>query len=447
MYFSGNAYLNVSSPSESILTVNDRPIAAVYDGTGAFVALADDVGFGWCPNSWENLGQTDNFRFWQNALAWLIRHSKTKSQKPSSADKSNKNTNSDFSAKLTVFVNQRGVKIFIDDVQYDTEYGDSPFIYDSLSPASYTIRVEKRGYQTESRTVTLSHKQKLSLRFNLVPAVGELDGSVDNSKAAQSKRARIVKEDANGNKTKNDENSADLAKQYYDSGSAYLKSGKFDLAITNFTKIIEINPKYEDTYFLLGDAYRGNKQYDLAIACFTKAIEYNPNSAFAYSSRAFAYRLIGEVDKSIADATKAIELAPNEADIYHTRALAYSRKGETDLAISDYTKAIELLPDFYFAYLNRGSSYYDKNDYDRAIADATKAIEIYDKSDNGYELRGRSYFAKKDYDRAIVDISKAIEINPKEKVFYINRATAFDAIGRNDLAAVDRQKAKELGGQ
>lgn len=447
MYFSGNAYLNVSSPSESILTVNNRPIAAVYDGTGAFVALADDVGFGWGPNSWENLGSTDNFRFWQNALAWLIKHSKTKSQKSSSADKSDKNTDSDFSAKLTVSVNQSGVKIFIDDVQYDTEYGNSPFVYDSLAPASYTIRVEKSGYQTQSRTVTLAHKQKLSLRFDLVAAVGGLDISVDNSKATQGKRARIVEGDADSNETKKDANSAALAKQYYDNGSAYLKSGKFDLAITNFTKTIEINPKYEDTYFLLGRAYKENNQYDLAIACFTKAIEYNPNSAWAYSSRAFTNRLIGEVDKSIADATKAIELNPNEGDIYHTRALAYSRKGETDLAISDYTKAIELLPDFYFAYLNRGSSYYDKNDYDRAIADATKAIEIYDKSDDAYELRGRCYFAKKDYDRAIADISKAIEINPKEKVFYINRATAYEALGRNDLAAVDRQKAKKLGGQ
>lgn len=209
MYFSQHAYLNVSSPSEAILTVSERPIAAIYDGTGAFVALSDDVGFGWAPNSWENLGPTDNFRFWQNALTWLIRHSKTKRPEPSSANKSNNDTNSDFSAKLTVFVNQKGVKIFIDDVQYDTEYGDSPFIFDSLAPASYTIRVEKSGYQTETRTITLAHKQKSSLTFNLVAVIGGLNGSVDNSKAAQGTRARIVEGDANSHKTKNDANSAD----------------------------------------------------------------------------------------------------------------------------------------------------------------------------------------------------------------------------------------------
>jgi uncharacterized membrane protein len=76
MYLSGYVYLNVSDPAESILSVNEQPIAAAYTGTGSFVALADDVGFGWEPNRWDNLGPTDNFTFWRNSLRWLINQSK-----------------------------------------------------------------------------------------------------------------------------------------------------------------------------------------------------------------------------------------------------------------------------------------------------------------------------------------------------------------------------------
>lgn len=440
MYFKHYAYLNISGSSEAVLTINGQPIAAAYDGKdggGAFVVLSDDLEYGWGPNVGDNFS-ADNIDFWKNSLRWLIERSKANRSKSPSANKSAKNPNSDSPAKLTVFSNLNGVKVFIDDVQHSTENKPSPYIFDSLRAGSYTIRIEKSGYQTQSRTITLAPNQNLTERFDLV--------AVDDSKTLPVTRVRIV-EDAT---TKNEANSATLTKQYYDSGVAHLENEQFDLAITDFKKIIEIDSKYADAYFWLGRAYRGNKQYDLAIACFTKAIEDDANSAWAYNDRAFTYRLVGEVDKSITDAAQAIELDPKEAEFYHTRALAYSRKGETDLAISDYTKAIELAPDFYFAYLNRASIFQGQKDYDRVIADATKAIEIYDESDAGYEIRGQAYFAKQDYDRAIADFSKAIEINPQSRLYstltmaYQNRGEVYYNKKQFDSAITDFTKVIEI---
>jgi PEGA domain len=160
IYFSQHADLNVSDPSEPILSVSGKPIAAVYSGIGAFVALSDDAEFGWQPNRWENLGPTDNFTFWRNSLRWLINQSKIKKSKNAAADTS---------AGLIVSVNQKDVKIFIDELEYDVRSLKSPFKYDSLSPGTYTIRVEKAGYKTETRTVILTPKQKLSVKFVLTP--------------------------------------------------------------------------------------------------------------------------------------------------------------------------------------------------------------------------------------------------------------------------------------
>jgi uncharacterized membrane protein len=163
MYFSPHTNLNVFSPAESVLSVNEQPIAAVYTGAGSFVALADDVGFGWQPNRWENLGATDNFTFWRNSLRWLISRSKTKKSKNVSDE------NSDTSSGLIVYVKQKDVDIFIDDISYDVRYKKSPFKFDSLSPGTYTIKIEKTGYKTETRTITLKHKQKLLVKYDLIP--------------------------------------------------------------------------------------------------------------------------------------------------------------------------------------------------------------------------------------------------------------------------------------
>jgi uncharacterized membrane protein len=164
MYFSQHAFLNISNPAESILNVNSQPIAAVYNGIGAFVALGDDVGFGWNPNNWDNFGATDNFTFWRNSLRWLISQSKIKKSKSTTSGE-----DSETSAGLTVIVKQKDVEIFIDDISYDVRYKKSPFKFDSLLPGTYTIRVEKAGYKSETRTVTLKHKQKLPVKFELAP--------------------------------------------------------------------------------------------------------------------------------------------------------------------------------------------------------------------------------------------------------------------------------------
>ena len=112
-----------------------------------------------------------------------------------------------------------------------------------------------------------------------------------------------------------------------------------------------------------GDLYRGpvdfarldNGKYDLAIADFTKAIELNPRLALAYLNRGLAYASKGQFDLAITDFTKVIELNPRLAIAYYKRGVAYADgKGQFDHAIADCTTAIELNPRYVEAYYSRG---------------------------------------------------------------------------------------------
>lgn len=61
------------------------------------------------------------------------------------------------------------------------------------------------------------------------------------------------------------------ADDYNNRGYDYYKKGKFDLAISDYTKAIELNPQYAEAYFRRGCAYEKKGRFDLAKSDYAKA--------------------------------------------------------------------------------------------------------------------------------------------------------------------------------
>lgn len=142
----------------------------------------------------------------------------------------------------------------------------------------------------------------------------------------------------------------DNAALYYNQGVARYEKGDYAEAIKDYTKAIELNPRYADAHYNRGIAYDDKGEYDRAIKDYTKAIELNPGYADAYVNRGIAYGRKGEYDQAISDFNEAIEIDPNVATAYYNRGLAYNKKGQYEQSISDYTKAIEVEPGYSSAY-------------------------------------------------------------------------------------------------
>jgi tetratricopeptide (TPR) repeat protein len=165
-----------------------------------------------------------------------------------------------------------------------------------------------------------------------------------------------------------------------------------------------------EAYYNRGVRYCKAGAFDLAISDFNKAIEINPRDAAAYCARGDAYGKEGAHDLAISDLNKAIEINPDFADAYFTRGFAYAEEGAHGLATSDYTKAIEINPAFAGAYCNRGVEYNVKGQHDLAISDFNKAIEINPKEGQHYYYRGVTYAAKDEFDKAWKDVHKAQDL-------------------------------------
>ena len=227
-------------------------------------------------------------------------------------------------------------------------------------------------------------------------------------------------------------------------GIAYSEKGKYDEAISAFSKAIALDPEDAIAYCHRAVAYYNKGRFYRAIDDFTKVISLKPNDILGYYSRGVAYRSRGIFDKAIQDFNTVINLTSSEAIGYYSRGATYHRKGEIDRAITDYDKAIELDSDDAEAYYYRGAAYRDKGEVDKAIANYDKAIRLKPQFAEVYTLRGIIHHGESELEKAIEDHSKAIELKPKYAEAYVNRGVAYRDKGELEKAIEDHSKAIEL---
>lgn len=103
------------------------------------------------------------------------------------------------------------------------------------------------------------------------------------------------------------------AQEHVDAGHSYYAQKQWDMAIDEYTKAIELRPKFAEAYWGRGLSYFYKEDYDKAIAEYTAAIEADPNYAQAYYQRGIAYLTIGDYDKGHVDFKKAVEIADTKA--------------------------------------------------------------------------------------------------------------------------------------
>lgn len=126
-------------------------------------------------------------------------------------------------------------------------------------------------------------------------------------------------------------------------GVQYDDQGKYEQAINEFTRAIEINSGYADIYNKRGLSYYNQEKYDQALRDYNKAIEINPRYTDAFNNRGIVYYQQEQYDQAISNYTKAIEIDPKYAKAYHNRGLVYFvNLKDTDKGCADWQKACEL---------------------------------------------------------------------------------------------------------
>jgi len=150
--------------------------------------------------------------------------------------------------------------------------------------------------------------------------------------------------------------------------------------IASLTRVVNANPNSPEAYNVRGSAFGQAGRNREAIEDFSKAIQLNPRFYQAYANRALIYRQTGDpsrkTQQAFRDYERAIQLGTTNPRAYHSRGLMLQSNGQHDLAIQDFTSAISLAPDAAEPYNARGASYIATNDNENAWADINKALNL-----------------------------------------------------------------------
>jgi tetratricopeptide (TPR) repeat protein len=272
-------------------------------------------------------------------------------------------------------------------------------------------------------------------------------------------------------------------------GDFYRGIEKFDLAIADYSRQIELTAEPAQAYFDRGICCRLTGNEAKALEDFHEAIWRKPQWADALAARAWSWFALGKADRAMEDISRAIELEPEElnwriararllaatarfdeamADLDHVLALdphhseglflrgsiyrdrpcpAEQAKADFQAAMADFSAVVRLNPNRAEAYALRASICLRLEDLDAAGADCQRAIELDAKCMLAYRVRGKLRQQQGKLEQALEDFSAAIELVPNEAIGYVCRAEAYAVDSQLEKEVADCDRAIEIDGQ
>src|SRR3972149_1948442 len=138
------------------------------------------------------------------------------------------------------------------------------------------------------------------------------------------------------------------AEAYLNHGAEDYQKSQYEHAILDFSKAIEINPRYAKAYLNRGTVYYQKGQCDEATSDYNKAIEIDPKYDKAYFNRGMVYGKCKSLyDQAISDLSKDIEINPEYPDVYFNKALLCEKTGRIREAVETYKEFIQYAPPQY----------------------------------------------------------------------------------------------------
>lgn len=194
-------------------------------------------------------------------------------------------------------------------------------------------------------------------------------------------------------------------------------------------------------YRYKADAYQILKKYESALENYEKAIELDTNNINAHFNLGVLYSdKMNKRDRALEKFDMIIEKKPDFADAHFARGKINENMGNYVNAVINYAKAIELDGTKEAYKDNKTVMYMHLHQSKNAIAEASRLIELFPNDEEAYKLRANSYFMAMQYNKALDDYSKLVYLNPKP-AYYSLRANCLEALQRYEEALQDYDNA------
>jgi eukaryotic-like serine/threonine-protein kinase len=215
-------------------------------------------------------------------------------------------------------------------------------------------------------------------------------------------------------------------------------------ASNNCEKALTISPELAAGHTCLGNVLKATGRYDKAVEQFQRAVDLDQNSEVAFIGLADSYQKLGNLPAAEAAYKKAISLRPNYWGVYSWLGAFYYNQARYSEAAETFRKVTELAPDNYRGYSNLGGIYLLQGRYEDAISQSKRSIDLRPTVD-AYSNLGSAYFALHRFADAAQSFQQGTNLDDRNSMNWGNLGDAlYWTPGRRSEAAAAYKKAITL---
>ncbi len=211
--------------------------------------------------------------------------------------------------------------------------------------------------------------------------------------------------------------------KYILSGELFRELEKYDKALEQLDKALQLSKKDLSTYFIKGEILEKLNDYNQALKQYDKILEISPNNPDAHSHKGHVYRYIEDFDKALIEFDKAISNNPNIYLYYGAKsAILCDFMGRFEDALKVINKGLkikndakELITNKFVILLNMSS---DPNKLQEVMSELNDFITDDPEFSKFYGLKSKVLFDLGKRNEAKILIKKGIKLNPQEKFNY-----------------------------
>ena len=145
---------------------------------------------------------------------------------------------------------------------------------------------------------------------------------------------------------------------YNSLGNIFFKKNNFDKALEAYQKAIDLKFDYHEAYHNKGNVYLKLRQIDKALENYNLSTKFNSSYLPAIKSKVDIHYNYKNHELALEEIQNYLSIEPNNATMYHQRGDIYAEINNLDLALQSYEKAQILNPDKAFLL---GSIQFTKN--------------------------------------------------------------------------------------
>ena len=138
------------------------------------------------------------------------------------------------------------------------------------------------------------------------------------------------------------ENNQLNVKKLFNSAFQNQKKKNFKIAISQYKKLIDINPNSALVYYNLGLIYEQLEETEVAKKNYKKSVKVDPLFFHSYNNLGILFQKQGEKEKAIDNFKKVIEINSRYINAYNNLGLVYSSLGHYKEAVNSFIKTLEL---------------------------------------------------------------------------------------------------------